>query len=43
LSLLVVPAVFTFVDDAEHLMGRMGRKLRKHPHHEVRSEESAVK
>jgi multidrug efflux pump subunit AcrB len=43
LSLLVVPAVFTFVDDAEHWMGRMGRKLRKHPHHEVRSEESAVK
>jgi multidrug efflux pump subunit AcrB len=43
LSLLVVPAVFTYVDDAEHWMGRMGRKLRKHPHHEVRAEESAIK
>ncbi|CAH0139586.1 Multidrug resistance protein MdtC [Massilia sp. Bi118] len=43
LSLLVVPAVFTYVDDAEHWMGRMGRRLRKHPHHEVPREESAVK
>jgi multidrug efflux pump subunit AcrB len=43
LSLLVVPAVFTYVDDAEHLFGRMGRKLRKHPRHPVRSEESAIK
>jgi hypothetical protein len=43
LSLLVVPAVFTYVDDAEHWFGRMGRKLRKHPRHPARSEESAVK
>lgn len=43
LSLLVVPAVFTYVDDAEHWFARMGRKLRKHPHHPARSEESAVK
>jgi multidrug efflux pump subunit AcrB len=43
LSLLVVPAVFTYVDDAEHLFGRIGRKLRRHPHREVRSEESAIK
>jgi hypothetical protein len=43
LSLLVVPAVFTYVDDAEHLFGRIGRKLRKHPHRPVPSEESAVK
>jgi multidrug efflux pump subunit AcrB len=43
LSLLVVPAVFTYVDDAEHWFGRMGRKLRKHPHHPARNEESAVK
>jgi multidrug efflux pump subunit AcrB len=28
LSLLVVPAVFTYVDDAEHLLGRMARALR---------------
>jgi multidrug efflux pump subunit AcrB len=31
LSLLVVPAVFTYVDDAEHLMKRIVHKLRK-PH-----------
>ena len=28
LSLLVVPAVFTYVDDAENLIGRMARRLR---------------
>jgi multidrug efflux pump subunit AcrB len=28
LSLLVVPAVFTYVDDAEHLLGRIARALR---------------
>jgi len=28
LSLLVVPAVFTYVDDAEHLLGRIVRALR---------------
>ena len=31
LSLLVVPAVFTFVDDFEHWLGRMGRRLRGLP------------
>lgn len=43
LSLLVVPAVFTYVDDAEHWMGRTARRLRKQPHHPVPSEESTVK
>jgi multidrug efflux pump subunit AcrB len=43
LSLLVVPAVFTYVDDAEHWFGRMGKRLRKHPQHPARSEESAIK
>jgi multidrug efflux pump subunit AcrB len=42
LSLLVVPAVFTYVDDIEHWFGRMGRRFRKHPHHPVRSEKSAI-
>ncbi|MBB3117982.1 efflux RND transporter permease subunit [Pseudoduganella violacea] len=32
LSLLVVPAVFTYIDDAEHLLGRIMRKLRRHKH-----------
>jgi multidrug efflux pump subunit AcrB len=31
LSLLVVPAVFTYIDDAEHLLGRLMRKLRRQP------------
>jgi multidrug efflux pump subunit AcrB len=31
LSLLVVPAVFTYVDDLEHWLGRTVRKLRRHP------------
>ena len=43
LSLLVVPAVFTYVDDAEHWMGRTARRFRKHPRHAVPSEESTVK
>jgi multidrug efflux pump subunit AcrB len=43
LSLLVVPAVFTYVDDVEHWFGRMGRKLRKHPHRAAPREESAIK
>jgi multidrug efflux pump subunit AcrB len=43
LSLLVVPAVFTYVDDAEHLFGRMAKKLRRHPHHPAPREESAIK
>jgi multidrug efflux pump subunit AcrB len=30
LSLLVVPAVFTYVDDFEHWLGRMARALRRH-------------
>lgn len=42
LSLLVVPAVFTYVDDIEHWFGRMSGKLKKQPRREVRSE-SAVK
>ncbi len=29
LSLLVVPAVFTYVDDFEHVLGRAARKLRR--------------
>jgi multidrug efflux pump subunit AcrB len=28
LSLLVIPVVFTYVDDAEHLIGRLARRLR---------------
>jgi multidrug efflux pump subunit AcrB len=43
LSLLVVPAVFTYVDDIEHWSRRMARKLRKHPRRPARSEESALK
>jgi predicted RND superfamily exporter protein len=42
LSLLVVPAVFTYVDDIEHWIARMVRKLRHkgpppadHPHGEA--------
>ncbi|HSV34156.1 MAG TPA: efflux RND transporter permease subunit, partial [Ramlibacter sp.] len=31
LSLLVVPVVFTYMDDLEHFIGRMGRKLRRRP------------
>ena len=31
LSLLVVPAVFTYVDDAEHWLGRMATRLRGKP------------
>jgi len=31
LSLLVVPAVFTYVDDLEHLLKRWRDKLRRHP------------
>jgi len=32
LSLLVVPAVFTYIDDLEHWIARTVRKLRSHPH-----------
>ena len=35
LSLLVVPAVFTYIDDAEHLLGRMMHRLRRGPPVEV--------
>ena len=31
LSLLVVPAVFTYIDDLEHLLGRLARWLRRSP------------
>ena len=31
LSLLVVPVVFTYVDDMEHLLQRVTRKLRRQP------------
>jgi multidrug efflux pump subunit AcrB len=31
LSLLVVPAVFTYIDDIEHGLGRLARKLRRLP------------
>jgi multidrug efflux pump subunit AcrB len=50
LSLLVVPAVFTYIDDLEHLMGRLMRKLRRQPPakpddqgeiHEVRNKRTA--
>ena len=34
LSLLVVPAVFTYIDDLEHLLRRGVGKLRRHPHGE---------
>ncbi|NVM75212.1 multidrug efflux pump subunit AcrB [Duganella sp. SG902] len=47
LSLLVVPAVFTYVDDLEHWMKRMMRKLRKEAPpkqgdlHEIRDKRTA--
>jgi hypothetical protein len=31
LSLLVVPVVFTYLDDLEHFIGRVAGKLRRHP------------
>jgi multidrug efflux pump subunit AcrB len=43
LSLLVVPAVFTYVDDIEHWFGRMAGKMRKQPRHAVQREETIVK
>lgn len=43
LSLLVVPAVFTYVDDIEHWFGRMTGRLRKPPRGVVKAEQSAVK
>ncbi|MYM24186.1 MMPL family transporter [Duganella sp. FT135W] len=47
LSLLVVPAVFTYVDDLEHWLKRMVRKVRREPAakqgdlHEVRNKRTA--
>ena len=35
LSLLVIPAVFTFVDDSEHWLGRMLNRLRGKPAREI--------
>ncbi|NRR28965.1 efflux RND transporter permease subunit [Oxalobacteraceae bacterium] len=32
LSLLVVPAVFTYIDDLEHLLKRISARLRRHKH-----------
>ena len=32
LSLLVVPAVFTYIDDLEGLLKRLRDKLRRHKH-----------
>ncbi len=43
LSLLVVPAVFTYVDDIEHWFGRQAQRLRRHPHPPVPSRETVVK
>ena len=39
----VLVLLFTYVDDAEHGFGRMGRKLRKQPRQRARSEESTIK
>lgn len=46
LSLLVVPAVFTYVDDLEHWLKRMMRKLRRQPadqgdEHAIRDQRAA--
>ena len=38
LSLLVVPAVFTYIDDAEHWLGRMAKRLRGKPAHAAQGE-----
>ena len=43
LSLLVVPAVFTYVDDIEHWFGRQAKRLRRHSHPPVPSRETVVK
>jgi multidrug efflux pump subunit AcrB len=40
LSLLVVPAVFTYVDDIEHGFGRMAGKLRRQPKQAVKGHEA---
>jgi multidrug efflux pump subunit AcrB len=41
LSLLVVPAVFTYLDDLEHLIGRIRNRLRRHPRHDSHAGETA--
>jgi predicted RND superfamily exporter protein len=41
LSLLVVPAVFTYVDDFEHWLKRMVRKLRRQP--QAQGDEHAIR
>jgi Cu/Ag efflux pump CusA len=41
LSLLVVPAVFTYIDDLEHILRRLVARLRRHkpaPHPEAEVE-----
>jgi multidrug efflux pump subunit AcrB len=43
LSLLVVPAVFTYVDDIEHWFGRQAKRLRRHPAETASRETSTVK
>jgi hypothetical protein len=44
LSLLVVPAVFTYVDDFKDWLDRGVRRLRRHPTETVRANEpTAVK
>ena len=43
LSLLVIPAVFTFIDDGEHWLGRMVRRLRGKPKAALDAPQLAVK
>jgi multidrug efflux pump subunit AcrB len=38
LSLLVVPAVFSYVDDVEHWFARQAKRLRRHAHESAREE-----
>jgi multidrug efflux pump subunit AcrB len=42
LSLLVVPAVFTYVDDFKLMLGRGVRKMRRHPHEVAKAKEPAA-
>jgi predicted RND superfamily exporter protein len=42
LSLLVVPAVFTYVDNIEHWFARQAKRLRHHPHHPVKDTEETA-
>jgi multidrug efflux pump subunit AcrB len=41
LSLLVVPAVFTYIDDLEGIIKRTVRKLRRHKHEAIPAAEAA--